>query len=97
MYLIPLVRINRAVSCCLLFPHHPFEALASTEIISYIGPFINYPPFNVNLICFTIYLLYDRSYTNEIIKLYLDKNLFLYQLEYVLLSLFILLFLNYYY
>ncbi len=90
MYLIPLIRLNRAVSCCLLFPEYPIQSIATSEIISYIGPFINYPPFDINLIGFTIYFIYDNSYAKEIIKIYKDKNKVLYQIELMLLFLFIL-------
>ena len=40
MYLIPGVRCGRAITACSLFPSHPIEAIATSEIISYTCPFI---------------------------------------------------------
>lgn len=49
MYLIPFIRTGRAITSCLLFPEYPIEAIATSELVSYIGPFINYPPVNYYL------------------------------------------------
>tara|TARA_A100001011_G_C14071437_1_gene740472 strand:+ start:18 stop:302 length:285 start_codon:yes stop_codon:yes gene_type:complete len=89
MYLIPLVRTGRAISSCLLFPEYPMEAIAASEIISYIGPFINYPPINLNVIGFTIYLIYDPIYARELMHIYKNQNMLYYKLEVILLTIFL--------
>jgi hypothetical protein len=90
MFLIPLVRTGRAISSCLLFPEYPIEAIAASEIVSYIGPFINYPPINLNIIGFTIYLIYDPIYARELMHMYKNQNILYYKLELLMLVFFLL-------
>lgn len=89
MFLIPLVRTGRAISSCLLFPEYPIEAIAASEIVSYIGPFINYPPINLNIIGFTIYLIYDPIYARELMHMYKNQNILYYKLELIVLTMFL--------
>ena len=41
MYIKPLLCVNRAISASLLFPEHYLQAIATSEIISVISPFLN--------------------------------------------------------
>ena len=50
MYLVPLIRMSRAVSACILCPDNIIESIATSELISYVGPFIRYPPIDLNII-----------------------------------------------
>lgn len=89
MYLIPFIRTGRAITSCLLFPEYPIEAIAISELVSYIGPFINYPPVNLNIIGFTIYLIYDPMYARELIEIYKNESILLYKIELILLIIFL--------
>jgi hypothetical protein len=90
MYLIPLVRATRAITMSILFPECPLEAIGASEIISYISPFINYPPIDLNIIGFTLYLIYDPIYARELMQIYKNKNILSYKIELLLLILFLL-------
>ena len=89
MYLIPFIRMNRAISACILMSDHPIQAIATSEIVSYIGPFIRYPPLDLNIIGFTMYLIYDPEYAYEIMQNYKEIDIAYYKLECVLLLIFI--------
>ena len=90
MYLIPLIRTGRAITSCLLFPEHPIEAIATSEIISYTIPFINHYPFDLNIIGFTFYLIYDPIYARNLIQFFKNKNILYYNIELILIILFLL-------
>ena len=89
MYLIPLIRTNRAISACILMPDYPIQAIAASEIVSYICPFIKYPPFDLNIIGFSIYLIYEPEYAHEIMQKYKELDIIYYKLECLLLLIFI--------
>lgn len=89
MYLIPLVRSGRAISSCLLFPDNPIQAIAVSELISYIGPFVNFNPFNINIIGFTMYLIFDPDYAQDLIQIYKNEHILYYKLELILLTIFL--------
>ena len=40
MYLVPLIRANRAIAASLIFPENPLPAIAASEVISVIGPIL---------------------------------------------------------
>ncbi len=90
MYLVPLIRMSRAVSACILCPDNIIESIATSELISYVGPFIRYPPIDLNIIGFTMYLIYDPEYAYEIMKDYKQKDKVYYRIEFVCLMIFIL-------
>ena len=90
MYLVPLIRMSRAVSACILCPENIIESIATSELVSYIGPFINYPPLDLNIIGFTMYLIYDPEYACEIMKEYKNKDKIYYRVECFCLMIFIL-------
>ena len=39
--LYPLIRANRALISVLIYPEHPVQAIAASEIVSVFGPFLN--------------------------------------------------------
>ena len=41
MQLIPLLRVNRALASVMICPDHPVKAIAISEVVSVIGPFLN--------------------------------------------------------
>ena len=89
MYLIPLVRTGRAITSCVLFPEYPLQAMAASEMISYVFPFIDYPPITFNIISFTIYLIYDPLYARDLIQIYKNQSILYYRLELILLTIFL--------
>ena len=38
--LYPFIRVNRGISSLLIYPEHPIQALAFSEVVSVIGPFL---------------------------------------------------------
>ena len=88
MYLIPYIRTSRAITSCLLFPQHPIQAIAASELISYTVPFITYPSFILNIIGFTFYLFNDPKYTKYLIEIYKNKNILYYKAEFFSILLF---------
>tara|TARA_Y100000592_G_C5328076_1_gene248139 strand:+ start:324 stop:596 length:273 start_codon:yes stop_codon:yes gene_type:complete len=82
--------MSRAVSACILCPDNIIESIATSELISYVGPFIRYPPIDLNIIGFTMYLIYDPEYAYEIMKDYKQKDKVYYRIEFVCLMIFIL-------
>lgn len=90
MYLIPFIRSSRAITSCIIYPEHPIQAIAISEISSFIIPFLNYSP--LSFIGFLVYI-FDKDYTLNIIDFYKNKNLIYYQSEAISFSLFFLYFL----
>lgn len=92
--IVPLIRTTRAVSACTLFPNHPIIAIATSEVISYIIPFINNSPlyaFN-NMILFMFYMVYYNETANEIINKFLTKDLNYYMAEFITISIYLFLY-----
>jgi len=90
MYLIPLVRAGRAATCCLLFPEYQTEMIAISEIFSYSFPFLNFSSPIFNMVGFTIYLIYDREYAINLINIYKNEKKIIYNIEFLLLYLYLL-------
>ena len=95
MYLIPLTRTSRAVFATTLLPDHPLFAIASSEIISFIIPFIrNNPLYAVNnMILFIIYYCNYNEYAIDIMDNYKNKYLKYYLIEIIIILLYLV---NYY-
>ena len=89
MFLIPYIRTSRAVSSCLLFPNHPIEAIATSEIISYIGPFLKKNYNYSDIVLFMFYYFYYNEDAKNLINTIKNKNLQYYQAEACLLSIFL--------
>lgn len=85
MYLIPLIRASRAIVACSFLPDYPIIAISSSEIISYVVPFINNSPlyaFN-NMILFLFYFYFYNDSAINIINKFKNKYIINYQFELV--------------
>lgn len=89
MKLIPLIRTNRAVAACLIYPQHPLAAIAISETVSCIGPIFN-PKMFSKIIALTIVMLYAPRFTNFYIQKYSQITLQYQQAEICCLLLFII-------
>lgn len=89
MYLIPIVRANRAIAGSLLYPEHPLQAIAVTEIISVIGPFLN-PKMYTKIMALTLAMMYNPTFSSLFIENYQKTQNYYYQAEICTSILFIL-------
>lgn len=89
MYLIPLVRTNRAIAASLLYPQHPLQAIAASEIISVFGPVLN-PKLCSKIVALTIAMMYNPNFSHFFIKNYQKTQNYYYQAEICTSLLFIL-------
>ena len=87
MYLIPFIRINRALASTLLMPNEPIKAIAISEIVTLFGPFLN-PYMYKKIINMTIILMYIPNYSSNILGYYKNENLKYNQAEICLILLF---------
>ncbi len=90
MYIIPLIRITRAISGCTLLPSNPLLAITLTETSSYIIPFINNSNSTNDIIFFTYYLFNDRNFALYFINKYKNKYILNYKVELFLLSIYLI-------
>lgn len=68
MKLYPIIRTTRAISACLIYPEHPLQAIAISEIISSIGPI-----FNPNIYNKTIALIIAFMYAPKFSYYFIDE------------------------
>jgi len=87
MYLIPLVRTNRALAASLIYPDNPMLAVAASEIISVMVPLLN-PKKYSKLIAHIIAFMYNPNYASSIIKSYQEQDMLYYKSEICFLLLF---------
>ena len=87
MYLTPLVRINRAISCSLIIPNHVLEAIALSEIISVSSPIFNSKNLS-RCIAHILTFIYSPNFAWYILKNYEKKDILYHQSEICLLLLF---------
>ena len=87
MYLIPFIRINRALASTLLMPNEPIKAIAISETVTLFGPFLN-PYMYKKIINMTIILMYIPNYSSNILEYYKNENLKYNQEEICLILLF---------
>jgi len=90
MYLIPIIRSSRAVAACTLMPSHPVEAIAVSEIISLVLPFIKNSTMNTDILIFMFYFFTDTDHALQLIEQYKQKDLLYYQSEICCLLLYLL-------
>lgn len=69
MYLVPLIRANRAISACLIYPEHPLSAIAVSEVISVVGPILK-PDLFPRILGTIMAMMYQPYYANYYIKKY---------------------------
>ena len=89
MYLIPIVRANRAIAASLLYPQHPLQAIAATEVISVFGPFLN-PKMYTKIMALTLAMMYNPNFSHFFIQNYQKTQNYYYQAEICTSLLFIL-------
>ena len=70
MYLIPLLRLNKAISTSL--PAHPIQAIAAAEIITVLGPF-NSSEMYKKIFTLFMTIIYAPQFVNYIINNYYNK------------------------
>ena len=94
MYLLPLIRGSRSIVACTFFPNHPIIAIASSEIISYVVPFINKSPLYVfnNMILFLFYFYFYNDYAVDIINKFKNKYIINYLVELISLLSYLLIY-----
>lgn len=69
MYLPSLIRANRAISACLMFPEHQIHAIAASEIASVLIPLFN-PNLFPKIFTTTIAIMYNPLFADYLIKGY---------------------------
>lgn len=85
-----LLRMNRAIILTSLVPDHKITALAGSEILSVIGPYIN-PKTTTQALGFAFAILYTPEFSSYFLDLYTKKNLIYLQTEILVTFLFIIL------
>lgn len=73
MYLVPLIRANRAIAASLIFPEHLFQAIAASEVISVIGPILK-PDLFPRILGTIMAMMYQPYFANYYIKKYHELN-----------------------
>jgi len=96
MYYLPIIRVNRAITATLLYPQHPIQAIAASEIISVFGPFLN-PDIYTHIMVLTISIMYYPNFSHFFITNYKKNRNIYYQAEICTSLLFNLTFLITYY
>ena len=91
MYILPIIRINRALAATLLYPEHPIHAIAASETISVFGPFLN-PYMYTKIMALTLCMMYYPNFSHLFIQNYQNNQNIYYQSEICISLLFILTF-----
>mgnify|MGYP001226430614 CR=1 FL=1 len=73
MNLTPLIRSNRAIAACLIYPSHPIQAIAISELSSVIIPILN-PKLFLRILGTTIAIMYQPYFAHYYIKSYHKLN-----------------------
>ena len=89
MYLTPLIRTNRAIAASLIYPDHPIQAIAISEIASVIIPVLN-PDLFPRIMGTVIAMMYQPNFAHYYIKKYHELNTIHNQAEICSLLLFVL-------
>lgn len=89
MYLTPIIRTNRAISACLIYPSHPIQAIAISEITSFFIPIFN-PKLYSRIFAIILAIMYQPNYAYYYIKKYHEINKIHNEAEICSLLLFIL-------
>lgn len=73
MYLVPLIRANRAIAASLIFPENPLQAIAVSEVISVIGPILK-PDLFPRILGTIMAMMYQPYFANYYIQKYHELN-----------------------
>lgn len=90
MYLIPLIRANRAIAASFICPTHPIQAILVSETISICAPLLD-PQFFSKILGLILAIKYNPTFANTMINQYKKINLIYNQGEICCLLLFNLL------
>ena len=85
-----LLRMNRAMILSSLFPENQVGAIAGSEIISLIGPYLN-PKTSSDALGLAFAILYTPDFSSYFLDLYTKKNLIYLHTEILVTLLFIFL------
>ena len=86
--LYPGIRFCRAISAVVLFPEHLPQAVATSEVISVIGPMLN-PNYFSTTIGYMLAIVYQPSFASHILKKKAETNMVYKQAEICLILLFL--------
>ena len=89
MYLAGLIRANRAIAASFIYPEHPIQAIAISEVSSVIIPALN-PNLFPRILGTVIAMLYQPNFAHYYIKSYHKLNNIYNEAEICTLLLFIL-------
>ena len=70
MFLTPIIRTNRAIAACLIYPDHPIQAIAISEIASVIIPVLN-PKLFPRILGTVVAMMYQPNFAYYYIKKYI--------------------------
>ena len=87
--LYPLIRINRAIASCIIYPDHPIKAIAISEIVSVVGPLLN-PKNYLRILSFLLTVSNNPHFAGHIFEIYNKPFIKYNQAEIILLLIFIL-------
>ena len=88
-YLLPFIRANRAFASTLIYPQHPLQAIAISEVVSVFGPLLNKDVYS-KIIGFVIAITYVPQFSSLLLEIYNKQNKIYHQAEICCLLLFIL-------
>ena len=88
MYLVPLIRTNRAIAATLIYPEHPIQAIAISEVISVLGPFLNPNMYN-KILGLMLTMMYMPNFASYFLNYYYKQNLLHDQAEICTILLFV--------
>ena len=96
MYLIPLVRTSRAIAACTIISNNPIIAISTSEIVSYVLPFINNSPIYAlnDMVLFLFYYFYYNESAIDIINQYTNKYKNLYKIEWISILTYLFIYFN---
>ena len=97
MYIIPLIRTQRAIAACSIYPQHPLQAIAISEILSLTLPFIKNSTFNTDILVFMFYFFYSNEHALHLIEQYKQKDILFYKYENISLFIYLLAYFSYYF
>lgn len=89
--LYPFIRVNRGISSLLIYPEHPIQALAFSEVVSVIGPFLT-PKMYKKIYGLILAIMYVPSFSHHLITSYNKQFIIYNQAEICCILLFILTF-----
>ena len=84
MFLIPLVRLNRAITSCYILPLEPIKSIALSELISVLIPLFDNRIF-AKMFGHIKAILYSPNFTLQFIKSYEKSEIYYYNSELIFL------------